>query len=372
MDWKEKAIKLLDKSLKPVPQELNEIDWKGGLSDNKERLAQHICAFSNLLGGGILVYGVNNDASLGEMTQDKIELVVNRLDNIAQNRMFTPIQLDHAVMEYAGHALLFVYIPEFREKPMYLRGTDIYNSYIRSAGHTVRASRQQLRQMIADSEGVSYENRIAKQGVAGTEVLKLLNYKKLFELLGHQQPSTENGILSFMEELNICHNSSKGYNTNRLVITNPGYSLNDVNRLIDLPPHSRDEQMAQLMLQLGLCERRGSGVDRAVEALEKMLLPAYKAESGDDFTRITLYPKKLISAMTREERIAACYQHCCLVYANNETMNNQSFRERLGLNKNQGTIASHIISDTVSKGLIKPSNPDSESRKFVSYIPFYA
>ena len=159
---------------------------------------------------------------------------------------------------------------------------------------------------------------------------------------------------------------------NRLVITNPGYSLNDINRLIDLPPHSRNEQMAQLMLQLGLCERRGSGVDRAVEALEKMLLPAYKAESGDDFTRITLYPKKQISAMTREERIDACYQHCCLVYADNETMNNQSFRERLGLNKNQGTIASHIISDTVSKGLIKPSNPDSESRKFVSYIPFYA
>ena len=410
MDWKEKAFALLDKSLKPVPQELNEIDWKGGLSDDKERLAQHLCAFSNLMGGGVLVFGVNNDASFLELTHEQIELVVNRLDNIAQNRMFTPIQLDHTVMEYAGHALLFVYIPEFREKPMYLRGTDIYNSYIRSAGHTVRASRQQVRQMIADSEGVSYENRIAKQGVAGTEVLKLLNYKKLFELLGRQQPSTENGILSFMEELNICHNSSKGYNitnlgallfantlsafnnmkgkgvivrryegnnnrqllleqegamgyavgleglisfvmkntgteridgvvreiipiyprvairefvanalvhqdfaikgmpitieifANRLVITNPGYSLNDINRLIDLPPHSRNEQMAQLMLQLGLCERRGSGVDRAVEALEKMLLPAYKAESGDDFTRITLYPKKQISAMTREEQ----------------------------------------------------------------------
>ena len=51
MNRKEKAIKLLDKSLKPVPQELNEIDWKGGLSDDKERLAQHICAFSNLAGG---------------------------------------------------------------------------------------------------------------------------------------------------------------------------------------------------------------------------------------------------------------------------------------------------------------------------------
>ena len=32
--------------------------------------------------------------------------------------------------------------------------------------------------------------------------------------------------------------------TNRLTFTNPGSSLNDVNRLIDLPPHSRNESMA--------------------------------------------------------------------------------------------------------------------------------
>ena len=45
--------------------------------------------------------------------------------------------------------------------------------------------------------------------------------------------------------------------TNRLVLTNPGACLNDVNRLIDLPPHSRNEEMAQLMLQLDMCERFG-------------------------------------------------------------------------------------------------------------------
>ena len=210
MNWKEKAIKLLDKSLKPVPQELNEIDWKGGLSDDKERLAQHICAFSNLVSGGLLVYGVNDDATYSEMTQELIERTVTRLDNIAQNRMFMPIQLDHAVMEYDGHPLLFIYIPEFREKPMYLRGSDIYNSYIRSAGHTVRMSRQQVRLLIADSEGINYEERIAKRGLTPNEVLSLLNYKKLFELLERQLPTTAEGILNFMEELGICHQESVG------------------------------------------------------------------------------------------------------------------------------------------------------------------
>ena len=110
MNWKEKALVLLERSLQPIPQELNEIDWKGGLSDDKERLAQHICAFSNLIGGGVLVYGINNDASFIELSQEQIERIVTRLDNIAQNRMFMPIQLDHEVIEYKGHPLLFVFV----------------------------------------------------------------------------------------------------------------------------------------------------------------------------------------------------------------------------------------------------------------------
>lgn len=60
------------------------------------------------------------------------------------------------------------------------------------------------------------------------------------------------------------------------------------------------------------------------------------------------------------------------MFADRETMNNQSVRDRFGLNKNQSTIASHIIADTMEKGLIKSANPESESRKFVSYVPFYA
>ena len=53
MDWKEKAIKTLRDSLFPLRIELNELDWKSGLSSKTERLAQHISAFANLQGGGI-------------------------------------------------------------------------------------------------------------------------------------------------------------------------------------------------------------------------------------------------------------------------------------------------------------------------------
>lgn len=90
----------------------------------------------------------------------------------------------------------------------------------------------------------------------------------------------------------------------------------------------------QMMLQMDMCERRGSGIDRATDAISQMKLPAYKAQSGDDYTRITLFPKKKVSEMTREERIAICYQHACLLYEDGKSINNQIVRERFNLNKN--------------------------------------
>ena len=159
---------------------------------------------------------------------------------------------------------------------------------------------------------------------------------------------------------------------NRIVFTNPGSLLNDANRLIDLPPHSRNETLAQAMLQVDLCERRGSGYDRAVEGIESMCLPPYKVETGDNFTRVTIYQKKNISDMSKLERIQACYQHVCLMYENTISVTNTSIRERFGLDAHKSATVSHIISDTINANLIKVENPSSESRKFASYIPYYA
>lgn len=76
MSWKEKAIQALKDSLYPVPTESNELDWKSGLSDKTDRLAQHICAFANNKGGGMLVYGVNNDGTRFSLPKDTIDKTI--------------------------------------------------------------------------------------------------------------------------------------------------------------------------------------------------------------------------------------------------------------------------------------------------------
>ena len=79
MSWKDDAIKNLHNSLHPVKVELNELDWKSGLSEKSERLAQHISAFANQVGGGTFAFGVNNDATLFTPSREQAEEIVNRL-----------------------------------------------------------------------------------------------------------------------------------------------------------------------------------------------------------------------------------------------------------------------------------------------------
>lgn len=478
MNWKEKAIQLLNNSLYPIPTELNELDWKSGLSDKTERLAQHISAFANLHGGGVLVFGVHNDGVCFSLSKAETDGIIQKMGNIAQNNLAYPIQIEHAVLDFEGKSLLFIHIPEQVDKPVYLRGKDIYSSYHRSAGQTVKMSKGQVKALIASSEGFCFEKQYAKNNLTVKEVLALLNYQALFRLLDKNVPTSTDSIVGRLEEFKLCVQNGDLWNitnlgailfarklesfpnmqghevivrkyvgtnnlqqvfeqhgtfgyaigfeglidfimknvsseqinvkreavpmypriairefvanalvhqdfaisgmpvtieifSNRLSITNAGAPLNDINRLIDLPPQSRNELLAQTMFLLGICERRGSGIDRAVAAIEEMLLPAAKFTKSEQHTRVFLFPQKDIKEMTKQEKIDACYQHACIVYENGKAINNQSLRERFGLNKNESSVASRILSDTMEAGFIKSADAETNSRKFMSYIPFY-
>ena len=384
-----------------------------------------------------------------------MEDITKKLGNIAKNNLAWSVQLEHDVIDYKGNALLFIRIPEQTNKPIYLRGKDIYEAYIRSAGHSVKMSHEQVHGLIAQSHGLTFEDRVAKIVNSADDVLNLLDSRLFFEMLRKTMPTEKAIIIKQLEDYGLIVSKGGSYEilnlgailfarelhdfdslkgkeiivrryemnfisrntsverievkriqeplypvvairellanmmvhqdfairgmiltveifSNRITFTNPGSSLNDVNRLIDLPPHSRNEKMAQLMFLLDMCERRGSGIDRATDAIGQMKLPAYKAQSGDDFTRITMFPRKNVKDMTREERIAACYQHACLLYEDGKSINNLSVRERFNINSKQSAMASRILTDTLDCGLIKMENPETSSKRYASYIPFYA
>lgn len=153
---------------------------------------------------------------------------------------------------------------------------------------------------------------------------------------------------------------------NRIEITNPGKPLIDVTRFIDHSPESRNEKLAALMRRMNICEERGSGIDKVIAEIEAYQLPAPEFIAGDNYTRVVLFSPKSLRQMSKPDKVRACYQHCCLKYVSGEYMTNQSLRERFDIDKQNYSIVSRIIRETLNTGLI------GEYDNSRMYIPFWA
>ncbi len=160
--------------------------------------------------------------------------------------------------------------------------------------------------------------------------------------------------------------------SNRLEITNPGQSLVKTERLLDSPPKSRNETLASFMRRVGVCEERGSGVDKVVFQTEYYQLPAPLFEVVDDSTKVTLFSHRPFAKMDKADRIRAAYLHACLKYVQRETLTNASLRDRFGIAKENSATVSRIIKEALVEKIIKPIDPENESRKQAQYVPFWA
>src|SRR3989338_4361879 len=192
--WEKEAIDWLEKSIKPFPQELNEIDWKLDLSPNTDRLAQHLSAFSNYDGGGFLIFGVDGGKIIG-IENDQCTKIITALGNIARQNLIPPIVLDHAITEFQGKNLLFIKIGEAQDKPIYLRSGSVFDSYTRSAGQTRRMDKIEVANLIAKSQGLRFEDGISETGLSAEAVLKKIDFTSYFDMIERPLPSGNEAIL---------------------------------------------------------------------------------------------------------------------------------------------------------------------------------
>ncbi|MFZ5569977.1 MAG: ATP-binding protein [Thermodesulfobacteriota bacterium] len=158
--------------------------------------------------------------------------------------------------------------------------------------------------------------------------------------------------------------------SNRMEITNPGLPLVKTERFLDSPPKSRNEALTSFMRRVGICEERGSGIDKVVFQTEYHQLPAPIFEVTDEHTRTILYTPRALGDMEKDDRIRACYLHACLKYVNRDYMTNTTLRDRFGIEAKNSATASRIIRDTIEEGLIRLHNPEAW-RKYAKYVPFW-
>jgi len=157
----------------------------------------------------------------------------------------------------------------------------------------------------------------------------------------------------------------------RIEITNPGEPLVEIDRFLDSPPRSRNEALASFMRRVGICEERGSGVDKVVFDTEFYQLPPPRWERPEGSLRVVLFAHRDLNSMDKQERVHACYLHACLKYVMREQMTNTSLRERFGIEAKNSATASRIIRDALEAEVIKPYDPE-QSRKNARYLPHWA
>jgi ATP-dependent DNA helicase RecG len=158
---------------------------------------------------------------------------------------------------------------------------------------------------------------------------------------------------------------------NRILISNPGALAVKRERVID-QDRARNPRFTDVMRQLRICEQRGSGWDRVIDAAEFYQLPAPELNDDDTKTVVTLFGPKPFDEMDRTDRIRACYQHCALKRVDGEAMTNQSLRKRFGLSDSKIAIASQIIKATLEDKLIKLDDASGASKKLARYLPWWA
>ncbi len=210
--WEKEVICLLDKSLFPVPQELNELDWKQGISPKSKRLSQHLSAYANYPGGGTLIFGIDKVGKITGVDGNNVTKIIEKLSNIARDSIDPAVRIDHSVIQYKEIPILLLHIEESSVKPVHLRGKTIEESYIRSGGTTRLASRHEIASLMLNSKTLRYEELNASKLLVSTDVLELLDYEDIYGLLNRPVPLSPEEILSWMEtERMIKQINGSGY-----------------------------------------------------------------------------------------------------------------------------------------------------------------
>jgi predicted HTH transcriptional regulator len=155
----------------------------------------------------------------------------------------------------------------------------------------------------------------------------------------------------------------------RIETTNPGRLLVEVDRII-ADRKSRNEKLSKVMRDLGFCEERGGGLDKALIEIEERFLPAPEFFPSPTNMRVVLFGPKDFRSLSKADKIWACFCHCVIKWLKHDPMNNASLRARFSLEEDDYQIASGIIADAKRLNRIRPADPN-QGTKNARYVPYW-
>lgn len=159
----------------------------------------------------------------------------------------------------------------------------------------------------------------------------------------------------------------------RIEITNPGGLLpgKKPDRLIGTTPESRNEKLASSFRRFRICEERGTGFQKVVQAIELFGLPPLLMQPQENAFRVAIGAPRKFADMSMQERTEACYQHAVLQYVSSQTLTNTTLRQRFKLHEKYRNQITTLIGIAVEAGRIKRKDAGS-GNKFAEYLPYWA
>jgi len=197
-DWLTRVNALLHASLDPPRHELNDLDWKQGLSPDKAKLTAHLAALANHPGGGFLVFGISNQGEVTGISAEETTEVLGRLTNLGRQGLEPPVVLDHALENFRGGRILFVRVSESTVKPVHLRGKGVEHTFIRSGGSTRDASRQEVGNLMLNSRTPRWEELRATVLLNEVQLRAELDTEPIVRMLDRARPAEGDETLSWL------------------------------------------------------------------------------------------------------------------------------------------------------------------------------
>lgn len=215
-NWVAKALELLQASLKPPRHELNELDWKTGLTPDKKRLTEHLSALANYPGGGFLAFGIDQSGRPKGVSEVESVSIIGKLANLGRDALDPPLGLDHSVESFGEARILLIHILESAIKPVHLRGKSVEQAYIRSGGSTRLASRQEIGSLMLHSRTLHWEELRASILLPDEELSARLDAVPLLDMLGQPVPGDQEGLIRWLKEERfiLCDPGGGGFVTN--------------------------------------------------------------------------------------------------------------------------------------------------------------
>lgn len=229
--WIERAQECLEECLAPVPHEVNELDWKVRLSENKERLVEHLIASANHADGACLVFGIGDDGRPLGIDTEEVAQISNTLANLGRDAVEPCIAIDHSVIQFRGVPLLFVRVPEHLNKPVHRRGKSVEEAWIRSGGTTRRASRHEVGILMLNSVPPSWESLRASPLMTLDEVRETLDLQAVARLLGTPLPSDSAATACWLQDEGLVVEDGRGYCVTNLGAIAAARRLNEFDTL---------------------------------------------------------------------------------------------------------------------------------------------